>query len=61
MGLRARRLRAEFDVALGFALQAAAGLDAVEIAVDVELEQDARVISRASGGCWVCTTEAQSE
>lgn len=29
----------EFDVALGLALQPAAGLDATEVAVDIELEQ----------------------
>ena len=38
----------QFDVALGFSLQTSARLDAVEIAVDVDLQQDRRVITRSA-------------
>jgi hypothetical protein len=34
----------QLDIALRLALQAAARLDTVQVAVDVELEQDRRVI-----------------
>lgn len=37
-----------FDVALGFTLQATAGLDPVQLTVDVELEQDCRVVGRTT-------------
>src|SRR5207247_8788006 len=36
----------QLDIALRFALQAAAGLDTVEVAVDVDLEQNRRVVGR---------------
>ena len=40
----------QFDVALGFPFQASAGLDAVEVAIQVELEQYRRMIGRAACG-----------
>ena len=43
----------EFDVALRLALQPTARLDAIEVAVDVQLEQDRGVVSRATGGRWI--------
>ena len=50
----------ELDVALGFALQAPAGLDAIEVAVDVDLQQHRRVVSRSTSGCGFNTFEAQT-
>ena len=38
------------EVALGFPLQAAARLDAVEIAVNVEIDERCRVVTRAASG-----------
>ena len=49
-----------FDVELGLALQPAAGLDAIEVAVDVELEQNRRVISRSARGGGICALKAKS-
>ena len=49
----------ELDVALGFALQAPAGRDAVEVAVDVQLEQHAGVIGRTAGDSRRGTCEVQ--
>ena len=40
----------ELDVALRFALQPSARLDSVQVAVDVDLEQDRRVIRRSASG-----------
>ena len=42
-----------------FALQAATGLNAVEVAVDVDLEQDRRVVRRATRHGRIGTLEAQ--
>jgi hypothetical protein len=42
----------QFDVALGFSLQTSARLDAVEIAVDVDLQQDRGVVSRPASIGW---------
>ncbi|MND42846.1 hypothetical protein D3C80_336300 [compost metagenome] len=39
----------QFDVALRLAFKAPARLDAVEIAVDVDLQHDCRVVSRSAG------------
>ena len=62
-GLEVRRQPAgephQFDVALRLALQAAARLDAIQIAVDVELQQDRRVVRRATGGCRFNAVEPQ--
>jgi hypothetical protein len=62
-GLEVRRQPAgephQLDVALSLALQAAAGLDAVEVAVDVELEKHRGVIRRAAGRRRLYTFEAQ--
>ena len=49
----------QLDVALGFALQPAAGLDAIKVAVDVELEQNRRVVRGAARRSRVDATEAQ--
>ena len=40
----------DLDVALGLALEATAGLDPVQIAVDVDLEQHGRVVRRSARG-----------
>jgi hypothetical protein len=62
-GLEVRRQAAcqphEFDIALRLAFQPATGLDPVEIAVDVQLEQDRGVVPRATRGCRVCAAEAE--
>src|SRR5664279_1275810 len=50
----------QFDIALGFALEPAAGLDAVEVAVDVDLEQDRRVVGRPARRRGCRAFEAQS-
>ena len=50
----------ELDIALGFALQAPAGLDAIEVAVDVDLQQHRWVVGRSTRGCRVNTFEAQT-
>ncbi len=49
----------QLDVTLGLAFQAPAGLDAVQVAVDVELEKHRRVIRRPTGGSWVHAFEAE--
>ncbi|MNS97292.1 hypothetical protein D3C72_1316180 [compost metagenome] len=42
----------QFDVALSFSLQPSARLNAVEIAVDVDLQQDRWVVSRPASIGW---------
>lgn len=59
-GAKAARQPHQLDVALRFALQAPAGLNAVEGAVDVDLEQDRRVVRRPLGLRRSRTVEAQS-
>ncbi len=51
----------QFDVALGFSLQTSARLDAVEIAVDVDLQQDRGVVSRPASIGWNDTFKTQSD
>jgi hypothetical protein len=63
-GLEVRRQAAcephQFDIALRFALQASAGLNAVEVAVDVDLEQDRRVVRRSASHGGFGTLKAQA-
>jgi hypothetical protein len=47
------------DVALGLALQASARLDAIEVAVDVDLEQHRRVIRGPAGRFGLHPVEAK--
>jgi hypothetical protein len=49
----------QFDVALSFSLQTSARLDAVEIAVDVDLQQDRGVASRPASIGWNGTFKTQ--
>ncbi len=49
----------EFDVALRLALQSAAGRDAVQIAVEVELQQHRRIVGRTSRRSRLRPGEAQ--
>ncbi|MNY40319.1 hypothetical protein D3C86_1750550 [compost metagenome] len=49
----------QLDVALGLAFQAPAGLDAVQIPVDVELEQYRGVVRRPPGGGGVHALETE--
>jgi hypothetical protein len=49
----------QLDVALRLALQAAALLDTVQVAVDVELQQDRGVVRGPTGGCRIDAFEAQ--
>jgi hypothetical protein len=49
----------QLDVALRFALQPAAGRNAVQIAVDVELQQHRRVIRGAARLGWFSASEAE--
>jgi hypothetical protein len=49
----------QLDVALGLALQPSARLDPIQIAVDVDLQQDRRVIRGSSSSSGLCTFEAQ--
>ena len=50
----------EFDIALALALQAAAGLDAIEVAVDVDLQQHRWVIGRSTSDRRINTFEAET-
>lgn len=49
----------QLDVALGLALQATAGLNAIQVAVDVELQLHRRVIRRSTSGGWIHALEAE--
>jgi hypothetical protein len=49
----------QFEIALAFALQASAGLDTVEVAVDVDLQQHRGVIGRPPGYSWDHPVELQ--
>ncbi|MNR01990.1 hypothetical protein D3C85_1178260 [compost metagenome] len=49
----------QFDVALSFSLQPSARLNAVEIAVDVDLQQDRGVVSRPASIGWNGTFKTQ--
>ena len=49
----------ELDIALRLALQPAAGLDAIQVAVDVELQQHRRVVRRPACRCRVNANEAK--
>lgn len=49
----------QLDVASRLAFQAPAGLDAVQVAVDVELEKHRRMVRRPTGGSWVRAFEAE--
>jgi hypothetical protein len=52
-------LAAQLDEALALALQPPAGLDAVEVAVEVELERHRGVVGRPSSACRRRTLEAR--
>jgi hypothetical protein len=47
----------ELDVALGLAFQAPAGLDAIEVPVDVDLELHRRVVRRPASRQWLVSFE----
>jgi hypothetical protein len=47
------------DVAPSFALKPAARLDPIEVAVDVELQQDRRMIRRSAGHLGLDTVESK--
>lgn len=49
----------QFDVTLGLSLQASARRNAVEIAVEIDLQQRRRMVSRPPGGLGDNTVEAQ--
>ena len=49
----------QLDVALRLALQAAARLDTVQVAVDVELQQDRGVVRGSAGGCRIDAFKTQ--
>jgi hypothetical protein len=49
----------ELKITAGFALESTAGLDAIQIAVDVDLEQSGRVIGRPPGVRWLRAFETQ--
>ncbi|MCY1220964.1 hypothetical protein D9M72_330020 [compost metagenome] len=49
----------QFDVALSLTLKPATGLDAIEVAVDIDLQQNAGMVSGATGFCRDYTVEAQ--
>ena len=51
----------QFHVALAFALQPAAGLDAIEIPVQIELQQHRRVIRRPTRCSRLCAIETQAD
>src|SRR5664279_1605846 len=50
----------QFEIALGFALESAAGLDAAEIAIHIDLEKDRRVVGRPACRRRYRAFEAQS-
>ena len=50
----------QLNVALGLSLKAATGLDAIEVAVDVDLQQDGRMLSRPTSFCGDNTLETES-
>ena len=49
----------QLDIALALFLKAPAGLDAIEVAVDVKLQKYGGVIGRPTGGCRLNTLESQ--
>ena len=49
----------QLNVALRFALQATAGLDPVEVAVEVDLQQRPRMVGGPAGDLWMHAIEAQ--
>lgn len=51
----------QFDVTLSFSFQSPTRLNAVEIAVDVDLQQDRGVVSRPAGVSWNSTVKTQGD
>ena len=49
----------QLDIALRFALEPTARLDAVEVAIDVELKEHGWMVSRPARLCWLHPREAQ--
>ncbi len=49
----------QFDVALCFSFKAAAGLNTVEVTVDVQLEQNGWMVRRPSGGFGIDADKAK--
>ena len=49
----------QLNIALRFALEPTARLDAVEVAIDVELEEHGWMVSRPARLCWLHPSEAQ--
>ena len=50
----------QLHIALSFPLQPAAGLDAIEVPVDIKFEKNCRVIRRTTCACRCSSVEAQS-
>jgi hypothetical protein len=59
VGSQAPRQPHQFDIALRFALQAPARLHLVQVAVDVDLQQDCGVVRRSAGGRWLSTLKSE--
>jgi len=49
----------QLDITLRFALEPTAGLDAVEVAINVKLEKDGGMVSRLARLCWLLPRKAQ--
>src|SRR6187399_11360 len=58
-GARAAGQPHELDVALCLALQPSTRLDPVQVPVDVDLQQDRRVVRRPAGRCRLRTFEPE--
>ena len=58
-GLKAAQEPDQFEIAGGLGFEAAAGAQAVEVAVEIKLEQIRRVIGRAAGGGGLGAREAE--
>ena len=49
----------QLDIALRLALQAPARLDTIQVAVDIELQQDRGVVRGSTGGCRIDAFKTQ--
>lgn len=59
VGHQATRQPHEFNVALCFAFKTPAGLNPIQIAVDVYLQEHGWVVGRPTGGCWTNSFKSQ--